>query len=362
MGNCLISRQVYGLNGHKLIHKKNYSSNGLGPSEFNARLGDKYFKETNKFPFSPGMIAALIEIVGATALVKCFPTYAAKVNWLTTVGETGSVLLAGSDNLPKAVRDGGLAWFQIGSGMFGLGGFIKETFLKDDDEDFSNVSTFNKIALSSASLLNVFSMASGAIEKSLLSMVCWNTDDRKRDESAYRSSLTSALSDRRCITEWIIMTVVPWVSDVGFIRKFLDAFIPYQAVREGVDVFMDDPDTTLIFSKKFSKSKGFQTFLKVVQNPFSIFQSEDKKTAKSQEKYTLCWPFKGLTKFLIGTKSDDGGAGSSGFRNTVLSKVFKFLGCKYVPSYYLDKNNRIVAEFKGSPKDAERDVHYDMAV
>ena len=336
-----ISRSVYTPEG--LAIKEPNLNSSTDSIKKNAILADEYFRKINDFPISPGMAAAGVEIIGAEALRRCFPGPATWVNLLTTIGETASVAVSGVNFKDKQfLKDGFLAWFQIGAGLFGLGGFVKETFItKKDEHDFSEIPVWEKIALSAASTLNVLSMASGAIEKSLLSMVCKNAENEKENEA--RSSLTSAVQDRRCILEWLAMaTLVPWFSNIGPIKKLLDILIPYQAIREGLDSFIEKPDTTLILGKKLSCSSGFQDAIKKIRDPRRMFM----KVKDEKEKYHLCSPFHNFTKFLIGTESDKNGPGTNGLRNYLLKPIFKFLRCQNVPTYFLADKNNIVVEFE----------------
>ncbi len=233
------------------------------------------------------------------------------------------------------------------SGAFGFFAVAKETFFTEQEQDYDNVSIFEKVALSGASILNVFLMLSGAIEKSLLSMVCWNRSNKEKQGSEYRTSLTSAVSDRRCQGEWALMTAIPWVSNVGFLKKILDILIPFQALREGFDTFTENPNASLL-PEKFAKSKGFQSSIKAVINPVSLFVKENLNNNKGEEnKYKLCWPFNYCTKFLIGTEDYKDGRGQNGLRNYLFEPLFRLLsfGRLRPPLYYLDKNNNIVVEF-----------------
>ncbi len=341
--------QTYNQAGLKVDNPRNSSNLGQKSSSSNhaADLGDEYFRRTNDFPASPGMAAAGIEIIGAGALWRCFPGPATIVNLLTTVGETAQVLVSKSNGFfSKNVKDGLLAWFQILSGAFGFVGVAKEIFFDEHEQDYENVPLFEKITLSGASLLNVFLMISGAIEKSLLSMVCNNNNEGKKhateSTSEYRTSLTSALSDRRCHIEWALMTAIPWVSKVEFFKKILDVVIPLQAIREGLDTFVEEPEASLL-PEKFVNSKGFQNSAKAIADPLSFFIKEDNKN-----KYKLCWPFNYFTKFLIGTEDCKDGKGQDGLRNYLLEPMFRLLslGNLKPPLYYLDKNNNIVVEFE----------------
>ena len=336
----ILARQTYNQSGRKVNSGANHTSNGVPSYEYASKLADKYFKESNEIPISPGMTAAVLEIGAASALVSCFPGPATKVNLATTIGELGGVLIARS-KLSKKVKDGSLAWFQVGAGLFGFWGVLKETFFKkDDDMDFHEVALWKKVALSVSSVLCAFAMAAGAIEKSLLSMVSWNTP--KNDKSEYRSSLTSAHGDRRCVAEWGLMAIVPWISNIGFIKKILDIAIPYQALKEGLDTFVEEPEATLFLGDKLPRSSWFKKILETIINPLSLLPG---RQSAPEEKYKICWPFDKCIKFLIGTESDQNGKGKKGFRNYCLAPLFKTLQCKNVPNYYLDKKNNIVAEF-----------------
>ena len=342
----VISRSVYPQNGLAIEDKNlNSSPDFIRTREKNAQLADEYFRKTNDFPVSPGMAAAGIEIVGAGALWRCFPGPATIVNLLTTVGETAQVLVSKSEKFSKNVKDGLLAWCQVLSGAFGFFGVAKETFFSEHKQDYDSVPVFEKVVLSGASVLNVFLMVSGAIEKSLLSMVCWNRENKDKEAGEYRASLTSALSDRRCSVEWGLMTVVPWVSNIGFIKKILDVLIPYQALREGLDTFVEEPKAALL--GKLAESSVFQRSIKTIINPISFFRKE-KLTKENEGKYTLCWPFNYYTKFLIGTENYKGGKGQNGLRNYLLEPLFRLLsfGKLKPPLYYLDKHGNIVVEFE----------------
>ncbi len=343
----IISKSVYTPQGLAIKDPNLNSSNNTETEshEYSAKLADEYFRKTNDIPFSPGIAAAGIEIIGAGALWRCFPGPATIVNLLTTVGETAQVLVSKLKFKNKHLKDGYLAWFQVLSGAFGFLGVAKETFFTEHEQDYENVPIFEKVTLSGASLLNVFLMLSGAIEKSLISMVCWNRDDKNKEGSEYRTSLTSALSDRRCQNEWVLMTAIPWISNVGFFKKILDIVIPFQALREGFDTFIENPKASLL-PEKLAKSKGFQNSIKAIVNPVSLFIKEKED---NENKYKLCWPFTGMTKYLLGTENDRGGKGRNGVRNYLLRSLFELLslGNLKTPLYYLDKNNNIVVEFEG---------------
>lgn len=344
----LVTRQVYDQAGKQVSSSLNVSSNGLPSKEHAAKLASECFREMNDIPWSPGIAAAAVEIVGAGALLKCFPGPATWVNFLTTVGETSSVFISRLDSFSQEAKNGALAWFQVLSGIFGFVGVAKETFKNEEERDFSEVPVWEKVSLSVASLLNVFTMASGAVEKSLLAMVCKNRGDKEeegkqKNGNESRASLTSALSDRRCCVEWSMMIAIPWISNIGPLKKILDVFIPYRAIGEGLDTFVEEPEAMMPFSESFAKNQVVQKIMKTISDPFSLFVNDENNNGK---KYNLCWPFKYFLKFLIGTQSDKNGPGQSGFRNYCLKPVFKILGCGNLPLYYLNQDEQVVVEFK----------------
>ena len=349
--------QTYNQSWVKVNHPRNSSKPGLEQNQvadLTADLSDEYFRKTNAIPMSPGMAAAGIEIVGAGALWRCFPGPATMVNLLTTVGETAQVFVSNSKKFEdKHIKDGWLAWFQVLSGVFGFFGVAKETFFAQQEQDYENVPIFEKVTLSGASLLNVFLMLSGSVEKSLLSMVSWNKNenDREKKGSEYRASLTSALSDRRCSGEWAMMTAIPWLSNIGFFKRALDIIIPIQALSEGVDTFVGNPKASFL-PEKLANNNGFQTMMKAIADPKSLFtkevlENEENKDKDKNDKYKLCRPFNHMTRFLLGTENDVGGKGRSGLRNYLLKPMFELLslGNLRTPLYYLDKDNNIVVEF-----------------
>ena len=97
-----IAIQTYNQAGLKVDNPRNFSKPGQkSSSEYAADLADEYFRKTNDIPFSPGIAAAGIEIVGAGTLWRCFPGPATIVNLLTTVGETAQVFVSSSKKIEK---------------------------------------------------------------------------------------------------------------------------------------------------------------------------------------------------------------------------------------------------------------------
>lgn len=336
--------QTFNQAGVNTPSKKNFSSNGLSSNEYTAKLADQYFIKTNDFPWSPGMASGLLEMLGAGALLKCFPGPATLVNLLTTIAETSQLLVSKSTSLSKQVKDGLLAWFQVVSGTFGLLGVAKETIFNNEEQNFKEVPFIEKLALSGASLANIFSMGSCAVERSLLSMVCWNREDKTKGE--YRSSLTTALGDRRSFGEWFVMAAIPWISNIEFVKKFVDVGISYMAIREGLDTFAEEGNVT--FLSKNIQGPKLQKTIKAIINPFSLLAGDKKEENNKTEnpKYKLFWPFDKMLGFFIGRQNDEAGKGQSGFRNYFIKPLFMLLGCN-PPLYYLDGENNIVVEFEG---------------
>ena len=337
----IVASQAFNQSGIQIQNPKNFSSNGLVSNEYTAKLADKYFIDLNDIPVSPASAAAGLEIVGAASLMRCFPGPATFVNLLSTIGEASSVLISKSEKLTKKTKDGLLAWFQILSGVFGFAGVAKEAIENGSGEDYREVPFLEKFTLSGISLVNVFSMASNSIEKTLLSMVCWNRNDRTKGE--YRTSLSSALGDRRAVPEWAVMATIPWISNIGKVKKLVDVGVTYMALREGLDTFDEQGSVTFLPDKY--QSHTLQKVIKTVINPFSLFRDKKSEISGERNKYKLCWPFDKFLKFLIGAEFDIGGKGSSGFRNYCLKPLFKLLGCN-PPLYYLDKDHNIVVEFQ----------------
>lgn len=339
----LLARQVYSPLGKKIESPKNFSSNGLSSHEFTSLLADEYFRKSNNVPWSPGVASSGVEIISAISLARCFPGPATLVNLVTTVGESSQLLISKSRKLSKTTKDGLLAWFQVLAGMSGFIGIGKETILRSNKEDFNEVPFYEKIALTSASLLNVFSMMITTVEKSLNSMISANKDDRDNDKkmSEHRTGLTSALADRRCIWESLVMGAIPWVSQVGFIKKVVDVLVTYSAVAEGLDTF--DEHGEVIFLPKNLQNSKIQKAISVISNPLKLFSN---KNEEQKNKYSLCWPFNKGLELFIGNEKDQNGKGSNGIRNTCFRPIFEFFGCKS-PLYYLDNNKNIVVEFDG---------------
>ena len=179
-------------------------------------------------------------------------------------------------------------------------------------------------------------------------MVCNNRDSKKKDapdsKSEYRDCLTSAKQDRRCTIECGIATLIPWIMNFGPVKFILDILMPYQAIREGLETYVDrfkDKQEIFFIPKKLQTRKVFE-LMEFINDPRTLL-GERKKTEK--EKFTLIWPFSNFLKFFIGSESDKSAKGGSGFRNYCIKPFYRLLGAS-APNYYLDKNNNIVVEFE----------------
>ncbi|OGI18866.1 MAG: hypothetical protein A3B68_06480 [Candidatus Melainabacteria bacterium RIFCSPHIGHO2_02_FULL_34_12] len=320
---------------------------GLSSQQFTAELGDGYFRAQNNFPWSPGIAAAAIETAGAGALLKCFPGITTKVNLATTLIEFVNAAVSNSKKIPKLIKEDFLAWLQVIAGISGFIGVIKENLFDSQKHDFSRVPFWEKVGLSVASAFNVFSMASGAIEKSLLSMVCKNRDEDNelRSIPEYRTSRSSAQSDRRCQYEWFGMALLPWLYNFTWLKKVADVLISYFALKEGCETFaerIDKGEVMFPFLPEKWQGEKLKGLVKFSDDPFFFLRKEDKE----KNDYKLLWPYDRFIEFLIGTESDENGPGSSGFRNYCIAPMFSFFGCKDLPHYYLDNDGNIIVEFE----------------
>lgn len=375
----VISRSVYSTAGSAVEDSKlNFSKdlNLSNPHEQSAFLGDDYFRGMNAFLRkpqikgivpkllrSPGTAGAACEVVAGGLLWRCFKGPATLVNWGTSIGEFVNVAISES-KIKKPIKEECLASIQILAGVLGFGGFLKERLFAHEESDFSEIPLYEKIGLSSSYILNTFFMVTGAIEKSLLSMVCKNrpnTEEGKNkiddddSTSEYRDCLISAKQDRRCTIECSIASVIPWVMNVGPVKFVLDLLMPYQAIKDGLELYVDrfkEGKEIHFLPKKLQTPKMFE-LMEFVNDPRTLL---GRRTKNEDEKFTLIWPFNLATKFLLGREDDKGGKGSSGFRNSVIKPFYRALGA-LSPNYYLNKEGNIVVEFEDLEAKADETSH-----
>ncbi len=381
-----IAAQTFNRNGKTIDSSYNFSNNCLKPNELTAKLSDKYYRQLNQYPSSEnsyrlgfGPFVAITETIAAMSLVWCFHSIATGINLLTTLGEFGQAWVGGLDPnkileshskdqkssagesrdpmddqekkkiVQEAIasKESGMAWFQFFAGGGGILGMLWEYLSGKSEENVDAVPFFKKAVLSASSAMNVFFMLAGAAEKSLMSMLSWNGGGKGQD---YRSMIINGDSDMRGAVEWGIMTVVPWISNISSIKKFVDAAVVYGAMREGLEYFSEARNINLTINKKklvdidLNKKPVLSKLIQYFVNPFSLItkppESEDEGL-----RYNLCWPFNKALGFLLGYENDVGGAGSSGFRSKVIAPLLKnVFGCNPFNAY-LDSKKNIVCEF-----------------
>lgn len=322
-------------------------------AECSADFGDEYFRRgLNAFIKqspqrkgiipnilrSPGTAGAVCEVISGGFLWWCFKGPATLVNWGTSIGEFINVAISESEKIEKPIKEELLALSQIVAGGVGFCGFLKERLFTHKENDYSNIHILEKIGLSTSYLLNTFFMVTGAIEKSLLSMVCSNRENRDGEgsKSEYRDCLTTAKSDKRCTVECGVATLIPWIMDFGPAKFLLDVLIPYQAIRDGLATFVarfkKEKDIYFI-PKKLQTPKMFE-LMEFMYDPRTLFGRREEK----EEEFMLLWPFSLVTKFLLGTESSKG---ANGFRNYCIKPFYKMLGA-LPPDYYLNEKGKIV--------------------
>ena len=376
-----IAAQTFNQSGQTIHSSYNYSNNCLAPNKLIAKLSDKYYRDLNQFPNSEnnytigfGPFVAVIETIAACALVWCFRSIATGMNLLMTLGEFGQAWVGAIDPnkiLQKefdeqkiddallrkrkleesiAAKESGMAWFQLFAGGGGVLGMMWEYLIGKNEESIAEVPLLKKTILSASSAINVFFMLAGAAEKSLMSMLSWNGGGKGGEGQDYRSMIINGNSDMRGVTEWGIMTIVPWVSNISFIKPFVDAAVVYGALREGLEYFGESGKMNLTIGKKrlididLNKKPVLSKLIEFFVNPTS-FILKGKSSNDEGARYKLCWPFNKALGFLLGFENDVGGPGASGFRNKFIAPLLKnIFGCKPFNAY-LDNDRNIVCEF-----------------
>lgn len=377
----ILARQTYNRLGKLVNSGTNYSSNGLLPHEMVAKLTDQSYRKMNKFPTREnsykimfGPFVAITETIAACSLVWCFRSIATVLNLLMTFGEFGQTWVAGLDPNEKKIKqsneissfdksksaesirdaieskESGMAWFQVLAGTGGVLGLVYESLTGKREEKAENeVGFFKKATLSATSALNVFFMLGGAAEKSLMSMLSWNGGGKNGKGQDYRSMQINGSADVRGAIEWAFMTVVPWISNVESLKHIVDIAVTYGALREGADYFHDSGKMKLsfngnnMFDVKLKDKPALKKLVEIFVNPFSLFAG-NRSQAADEKQYNLCWPFNSVRKWYLGTESDKGGPGSSGFRNKIIAPILRNLFACELPNAFLNKDN-LVCEY-----------------
>ena len=364
----------------------------IDSSKLHSHLVDKYYtKEMNKLPFGFGPLVATTESVAASSLVWSFPSPATWINLFTTLGEWAQTWVAGTDffnkktndlkeklkqetnldekknirnkireeNLGKRQsREGAMAWLQIFAGFFGSIGFLWEKLFSNKEKtNNDDIPLYKKIILSGASALNVLLMFFGAGEKTLMSTFSKNGDEdgskNLRGEESKNMEINGD-SDRRCSLEWLVMSFIPWISNINLFKDVVDIGIIYGAVREGADYFLGENKMSFIYNDLKKESPKLQGFLKAFVNPLSLFQGKS-KNKDDEEKSLVCFPFNYLLTWFLGTETDNDGPGSGGLRNNRLVPILKFFGCN-PPACYLDKEGNVVSKFDLTEEEYEEAI------
>lgn len=334
----------------KIVETATYNWDGSpkSSSRLHSYLADNYYtKEMNKLPFGFGPFTATTEAVAASSLVWCFPSPATWINLFTTLGEYAKTWVAGTDKFGdpndtkvKANREGAMAWLQIFAGLGGLAGSVWGK-LSSSSDDTEEVPVFKKTILSSASALNALLMFFGAGEKSLVSTLSenGNKDDIKGRE--YKNIIIDGRSDRRCSVEWLVMSLVPWVSNTKLLKDVVDLGVIYGALREGIDYFLTENKLSFI-TNNLKEYPLLTKLFKGFANPLSLISKSDTKTNNTTS--TVCFPFNYFLRWFLGTEKDKEGPGMGGFRNNRLVPLLKLFECN-PPVCYLNDDENVVSKF-----------------
>ena len=386
----IVASQTYNRSGNYINNSRNFSNNCLKPNELAAKLADKYYRQLNQFPTSENKFkigfepfVAFTETVAALALVWCFRSIATVINLITTFGAFGQAFVAGIDPEKKANgkngnhklnghtnsqpaftsnerevreeienKEAGMAWFQFFAGGGGLLGILWE-YLSGKEDDANEVSTAKKIALSASSGLNAFFMLASSFEEALASMFSWNGGGKKGKGQDFRSMQINRDNNLRCTVEWGLMSVVPWVANIGVLKRFVDFAVVYGTIREGLEYFRDTKRINLTMNGRrfldidLNKKPILKGLIEFFVNPLSVFKKGS--GVENGDRYKLRWPFTGMLKWLVGTENDTGGKGISGFRNRFVAPLLRnVFGCQPF-STYLDNSDNIICEFTEEP-------------
>lgn len=357
------------------------------------------FKKNNMPGFGP--VVAATETIAATALVWCFPNQrATEINLATTLGEFVQTFIQGTDMfdskkvtalkqevkilkqkskvetdlnikekieadretteneidaLNRPVEEGVeqvLSWIQTSAGGFGIGGTLVEKFFGEKD-NLNDVPLYKKITLSVASALNVFLMFFGAAEKTLMSTLNENRGlDKNLQGIRHKSMEINGRSDLRCSAEWSIMTLVPWISKIGIVKDFVDVFVGYNALKEGLGYFVDEKKIGFpkLFQKELNKDSKLYKTMDFISDPITAISKLNKNPElrnnekEENKKDLMCFPFKfnPIKGWYLGKENDRNGPGTSGFRNRYFRPILKYFSCNPTECY-LDRDGNVVS-------------------
>lgn len=299
-----------------------------------------------------GPFIALTETIAATFLVVSLRTISTWINLATTLGEFVQTWAAGTDSLgdpndldkkkaneAKDRRESWMAGIQVFAGGMGGLGFVWDQVFGEEQE-IKEVPLWKKLGLSLSSAFNAVFMFFSAAEKTLISGLSKNGEVEGLMGHEYNDMKINGHNDRRCTAEWIMMTALPWLSNINLVKNAVDLLIIYGALREGFDHYLDKNKINGICDD-LNKVPRFKKFAQYFCDPTRLFFA---KTKKAEQEGIVCYPFNKALGWFLGSESDKHGPGSSGFRQKYLVPVLRFFGSN-PPICYLDKSKNVVSEF-----------------
>lgn len=307
------------LNG-SLLTKEN--TNIETPKDLYKEVGNrnhKYYRSELNSLLGPAGIAGLYDV-----LTTCFMWLnehgaAPVTNFCVSLADYLQVHIARTkllgdpekDPNAKQRRVGAMAWTQVIAGVGGLASFVKDLVIGDGKH--SNNSISKKLSLSASSLFASLTMLATYSEK----MITATTSKGKEVGNEIKGIVLDANNDIRAATEYTVMAIYPWISKIKPVKQAIDFLVPVFALRDGMENLIHD-GVSKVFANKANVAlpKGMRNFFKTVL----FINEESPQTSKAYIPKVFCsnW-FLGIGRF----------------RDTVLRKIYEFLGCKNIPNVNL---------------------------
>lgn len=331
------------------------SENKNGDALVIAKHSDDYYVTWNKFGFlnkkkglGLGAVVALFEMATAYLLHKVEKSPATFANALTTFGECLQVLISGAvwsntnlddigSEAEKKIKRKNLEWWDdiraraiafvvTGAGIGGLYKWGKETYesIKGESHDIHDLAIWQKVSLSTASVLSAVFMGIGWLEKALMAALSKKQNGGTKSEQI----ILNSHSDWRCKIEWVFMTVFPWIVQLKPVKFLFDLGLPLNALQDGLThlvepwMYKDHKHSHGDCQHDSHHAREESKFMKFVKKIFS-------------HDHEIKIPSLYFNNLFMGNN------GENGLRVKLFNPIFKAFGCE-PPMCFLSKNSDLI--------------------
>ena len=285
------------------------------------KIGDKshvyYRKELNSL-LGPNGLIGLYDFLSNGAMWFSTAGVAPLTNTFVSLAEYLQVVVANtnllgdpedhseSGEIARQRRVGAMAWTQVLAGAGGLVAFLTNLFSPETERNISGV---KKAGLSGSMLAGAGLLYTTFAEK----MLVITTSKCKQVGNESKAIFLDARNDLRAIPEYLVMAFYPWIKSIKPLQYGIDFTVPILALRDGLESFVTD-GLNWVFSNEKSKMLP-ESVRKNLRTLLFLSEAQDTNTT--------------LPAIL------QGGSYLNGFRNNVVVKLFKGIGCKNIPEIKL---------------------------